>query len=522
MTLSSSTFRSMNDDPGNAVPQVPSQNLRSLGGIGPDDFRNALLCGLAVLVAVMITWPFCEFPYNDDWSYSFTVKHLLQTHQLTYNGWASASLIAQAYWGLLWVKVFGFSYTILRISTIPLATIAISICYLLARHAGLKPRFAVFATLMLGLSPLYLPVACTFMTDAPGLFFIMLCMYAMVRALESPRTSHAIAWLCIGLTVGLVGGTGRQIVWVVPMVFAPYIAWIRRDNLPILVCCIFGWVLVFAGALLTMRWFAHQPFSVPETSLKVDLQLALRKKAHYIISVLGIGLTLIWVILPALWGLTKNWNPTRALLALVLFIGPAIILPMRPRYAVAPWMGNTLSFSGVMGGAELSGNRPVAMPKVVRIISAVVVFAVACILICDLLIRLTRPLTTLRKTRDFLLFPRPGEAVIPAMLLFALAYVVLLLPRCATDMVYDRYMLPIMPCVLFPILLKYQKRGESTVPPLALILFGIYAIYGICITQDVTALARARAVAINRLVAAGHPKKKSTPVLNMTVKPNWM
>jgi hypothetical protein len=204
-----------------------------------------------------------------------------------------------------------------------------------------------------------------------------------------------------------------------------------------------------------------------------------------------------------LWGLLRNWNTTRAVVALLLFIGPAVILPTRPHYALAPWMGNTLSPNGVMDGAELPGTRPVTMPKLVRILSAVAVFAVACVLLADLLIWLTRPFTAIRKTLRLLLFPKLNEAVIPAMLLFTLAYCVLLLPRCATDMVYDRYLLPLMPCVLFPILLGYQREGDRRVAAPALLLFGIYTLYAIGITQDVTALARARTAAISRMTEGG-------------------
>lgn len=485
------------------MPARPFPQAAARWPIGPADFRNALLCALAVVVAVALTWPFAESPYNDDWSYSFTVKRLLSTGQLTYNGWASASLIAQAYWGLLWVKAFGFSYTVLRLSTVPLAAAAIFLCYLLARHADLRPRFAAFAALMVGLSPLYLPVACTFMTDAPGLFFILLSMYAFVRAIGSPGAVSAIGWLAFGIAVGFVGGTDRQIVWVAPLVLAPYTAWLRRDSPPILFSCLFGWVLLLGAALLTIRWFNHQPYAIPEFSIRDDLRLALHQKAHYVVNVMAIGLTLLWMILPAMWGLVRGWNPTRALVALVLFIGPVVILPMRPRYAVAPWIGNTLSAGGAMGGAELAGTRPVAMPMFVRISAAVVVLAAACVLMADLLLLLTRPLHAVRSTVRFFLFPPPHAAVIPAMTLFALAYFALLLPRCSTNMVYDRYVIPLMPCAMIPILLGYQNRGQQKLPVWAIVLLGIYALYGIAITQEVTALGRARATAVDWLGAAG-------------------
>ena len=474
---------------------------------GVADLRNAMLCGLAVVVGVGLSLPISNASFNDDWSYAQTVKRLLETGKLTYNGWASASLIAQAYWGLLWVKAFGYSQMILRLSTLPLAAIAISICYLLARRAGVRPRFAGFATLVVGLSPLYLPVASSFMTDAPGLFVILLSMYLLIRSIESAQTSAAIAWLVAGLLIGMIGGTGRQIVWVVPLLLGPYAAWLRRDNLIFVLCALIGWIAVCAGVLFTLRWFAHQPYSIPEAPLKYQLRVAMKSKAHFALDVLAIPLTAIWVIIPGLWGLLRGWTAPRALLALLILMGPVLAIGIaRPKEMVAPWMGNTLSAKGVMGLAEMHAERPDAMRRPVRILVAVVVFTIASILLADLLIWLARPLTAVRNTVKFLLFPDRRQALLPAMVLFALVYCTLLLPRAASNMVYDRYMLPLMPCLLFPLMLQAQKRGELKVPTLAWVLFGLFTVYGIAINEEVMALGRARESAANRLIAAGIPR----------------
>ena len=471
------------------------------------DWRNALLCGLAVVVAIAIINPISESPFNDDWSYSFTVKRLLETGHLTYNGWAAASMIAQAYWGLLWAKVFGYSYTVLRLSTLPLAAMAISLCYLLGRRAGLVPRFAVFAALMLGLCPLYLPVAGSFMTDAPGLFFILLSMYLLVRSIASDSINRAIAWLVAGMIVGLIGGTDRQIVWVVPLVIAPYAAWLRRENLPFVFVAVFGSVIVLGGALLSMYWFAHQPYSVPEIPIGTQVKSAIHKPAHFLLNVLAILLTLLWMILPAMWRLTRDWTPNRALIALIILIGPVLgIAKARPHFAIAPWMGNMITYQAVMGGAELRGVRPTALSMPIRILIAVVVFSVACILIADFLRWLSRPLKAISSFTNNLFFPDRTTAVLPAMTLFAFAYFLLLLPRSVSDMAYDRYVLPLLPCVLFPLLLGYQRLGDRKVPVISWILFGIYTIYSIAGAQDVMAIGRARAMAMNRLVAGGIPR----------------
>jgi 4-amino-4-deoxy-L-arabinose transferase-like glycosyltransferase len=475
--------------------------------------RNAILCGLAVVVAVALTNPISESPFNDDWSYSFTVRHLLETGKLTYNGWASASLIAQAYWGWLWVKIFGFSYTVLRLSTLPLAAAAVSICYLLGRRVGLNARFAVFASLMLGLSPLYIPVASSFMTDAPGLFFTLLSMYALARAMDSASSGRAINWLVFGAIVGLVGGTGRQIVWVVPLVMLPYAAWIRRENISLVISALVAWSVVFGGAMLTLRWFAHQPYSIPEQPISYELKIALHKPEHFLLNVLAIPLTAIWVMLPALWGrLSRGWKGNRGVVAFILLIVPVMCLVLaRPKYGAAPWMGNTLSKQGIMGGAELAGERPVVLPLAVRIAVGVVVFSVLCILSADFLLWLTRPLTAARKTMRFFLYPEAGRALLPGMILFAAAYFALLLPRCATNMAYDRYILPMMPCMLFPLLLNYQAEREWKVPKIGWILLAVYAAFAIAITQEVTALCRARAEAANRILSSD-PKWKRTDI----------
>jgi hypothetical protein len=193
--------------------------------------------------------------------------------------------------------------------------------------------------------------------------------------------------------------------------------------------------------------------------------------------------------------------------AFLILIGPVMVLALwRPKYAVAPWMGNTLSYQGVMGGAELAGHRPIVLPKPLRIFIAVAVFSMASILLADLLLWLTRPFTVIRRARQFFLFPDRSDALLPAMVLFAAAYFTLLLPRCASNMAYDRYILPLMPCVLFPLLLSYQQQGKWKVPKTVWILLGIYAAFAICITQEITALDRTRAQAANVLIAAGVPR----------------
>ncbi len=221
--------------------------------------RWACLCGGIVLIAFLIVNPFAEMPFNDDWSYAFTVRRLLETGHLTYNGWSTATIITQAYWGAIVSKLFGFSFTALRFSTLPFAVGCVMLCYLLARRAGLLPRWAIFCALLLGLNPLFLPLATSFMTDVPGLFFILLSLHCLIIAAAKPR--GGIAALALAVGAGILGGMDRQIVWAVPLCVLPYVALVRRTDRRFVVCCFAGWSSVILDAMATLHWFGARTMS---------------------------------------------------------------------------------------------------------------------------------------------------------------------------------------------------------------------------------------------------------------------
>src|SRR5208283_2779576 len=61
------------------------------------------------------------------------------------------------------------------------------------------------------LCPLFLPVAVSYMTDVPCLFFLFASLYALTRAAEASREGRGYGWLALGVILGFLGGTGRQV-----------------------------------------------------------------------------------------------------------------------------------------------------------------------------------------------------------------------------------------------------------------------------------------------------------------------
>src|SRR5215467_10717510 len=131
---------------------------------------------LPFLVIVVIVNPFREMALEDDWAYSLTVRHLLDTGSYQLNNWLSANMPFQAYWGLAFSKVIGYSHATLHLSTLFLAFFGLIAFYFLAQEHGLGPWQACILTLVLLASPLFLKFSFTFNTDIPFLSCLIVAL----------------------------------------------------------------------------------------------------------------------------------------------------------------------------------------------------------------------------------------------------------------------------------------------------------------------------------------------------------
>src|SRR5208283_4758501 len=162
------------------------------------DNRNMFICAAILAAAIVIVWPVGEISYADDPAYTYIAQQAAQTGHFVYNGWEPTIMILHAYWGALFIRLFGFSFDCLRLSTIPFAFGSVVFCYLLVRRAGLQAKEALFVTALSGFCPLFLPVAVSYMTDLPGLFFLFASLYALTRAAEASPEGGGYGWLALG------------------------------------------------------------------------------------------------------------------------------------------------------------------------------------------------------------------------------------------------------------------------------------------------------------------------------------
>lgn len=227
-----------------------------------------LLCAALPLAAWAVAWPGAEAGVIDDFSYTHMAKEVAATGRFGYDGWSTALVGAQAWWAAPAIRLCGFSFTVVRLSVLPLACAACGLVALLARRSGLPREDAIFVAALTGLSTPFLQLVPTFMTDLPSLCLLLASLAGLARGAElaAARPEHiaaAIGWLAVGTACGLVGGTIRQSVWLAVPAATATIAVLpgipRRMRAAAVVCGVIGVAVLAAG----IRWFARQPYAIP-------------------------------------------------------------------------------------------------------------------------------------------------------------------------------------------------------------------------------------------------------------------
>ncbi len=178
----------------------------------------------AWLLAIALVNPQGDFPLNDDWAYGRNVYHLVQEGRLQFSDWPAMTLIAQVLWGAAWAEAFGFSFTVLRWSSLALGGAGLLAFYAALREMGADRRLAVGSALLLGFNPLYFSLSFTFMTDVPFLALFLLSILYFLKAWNSRRLRH----ITLGTVFAIAATLIRQFGLLPPLAFG--LAWLGRER----------------------------------------------------------------------------------------------------------------------------------------------------------------------------------------------------------------------------------------------------------------------------------------------------
>lgn len=485
------------------------------------DIRNALLCALIAVVATLATLPFTETPINDDWAFNRMALDFAALGRIRPNGWSVPIVGFQAVWGGLFAKAFGFSFTLMRLSLLPFLAGCAVLLYLLLRRGGVAAAAAILGTLTVLVSPILLPVAASFMTDVTGLFFILLTIYATIRAAETQEkaTGGLAGWVIAAVVAGYLGGTIRQVIWAAPLVPLSYLAFRRRDGRWLIILVTVG-MLVLAAA--TQLWYQKQPYSISE-DLRAGLVHIVKMPTNWVPLMTKQTLTLFLFLLPVLAVVLPKWwrdFAGRQAVRISVVIGALVItLLMQWRNDLAPWIGNIVTSRGIVGeNPTMLGELPVTLPAPVRLVLTFLslLFAGLAAARATLGVRafLAENAGETLQRRAFLLYERwlTLPLTVQYMVLFTVPYTFMLMPRAALGYAFDRYVIPVLPLVAL-LCLRGLPRLESRTELRASLIpgwaaFAVYALYSIATTHNYAATVAAEQRMIDQLTSSGVARRE--------------
>ncbi|MGI4757888.1 MAG: ArnT family glycosyltransferase [Janthinobacterium lividum] len=483
------------------------QPAESRAWFRPKNLASSMLCVAVLLVCIYLVHPVVELATDDDWSYGKTAFDFARSGHFVYNGWATAMLGWQVVWGALFIKVLGFSFFALRLSTVVTAAASAFLFHRVLLHFGIRSSNAVLGSLTLVLCPLFLPMATSFMTDVPSLLCLLLCVYGCQQALLALKPRTSLLWLCGSAMLNVADGTVRQITWLGALVMIPSAFWLLRRRRGFLQIGIVVWIASAVGIFLCMRWFQHQPYSLPEHVMQGSLRLInvkyiVRALIFAPLDVLLFALPILVAWLPRLR--TCHRATKVRMLACAMLLGPLLLWldragKLRPH--LPPWAPNLVSKYGVMWSLPEMGAKP-------EILGTGLLVSISALLGVSLLGWLISLTDKRRDPETSLLDPPVGVTESQMWVLlapFALVYLALLLPRAAFPQlfsdIYDRYFIPLLMIVVVLLLRGWESQSRRSLPLTCYAVLFLFSLFGVAGTHDTFVGYRATMQAVAELTA---------------------
>lgn len=474
-----------------APPRVP-RTRAVVRELVPIVLLSAVWIAMVLLVNVR-----GEFPLNDDWAYTRTSLRLATTGEYRPDHHVEMTLFTQALYGAGVIRLAGFSFTALRLSTAALGLLAILATYAMCREAMISRAGAAFGSLVLLANPLFLNLSVTFMTDVPFTALTAVMAWLAVRALARARVADVAALSIVAVLAVLL----RQVAIVGALAFAAGRLSSGRNRSAIVegltpvICALvawqaFDWWLRAGGRAPAI--YGQKIGTLGEVVLGPLLWdvVGHAKRLLNISFYMGVFTAPIaaWALWPERPRAARQWTLVAAcviVLALVALSGK-----------VAPWGSSILYDTGIGPPMLRDVDRGFTIPAhAPRWIWRVVTITAAAFL-------LLTSYGVWRRLRQVLSAPElPFDR---ALFVSAVTMIAVYLAPLVVTSFYDRYLVALVPWAL---LLFAPQLRERRPPPGRLIAVGLLVLSGsfsVAATHDWLSFNRARWQAIRHLLDERH------------------
>ena len=415
--------------------------------------RVGAVGGLAVLVVVGLVVPLVVaqrshalgVPRSDDWSYLVTLFRWIDTGRLEFNGWVSMTLVGQLVLTAPVVAIAGRSVWAVQVWSACIGLIGLVGLVGLGRLMLGSGRGAWFVAVTVAGSPLWAPLATTYMTDVPAFSAQMIALALAGVAFRRRPTS--IGWLSAAVAVGFVGVSIRQYGLIPEVAILTSAFWLAvstkdaRLRRAVLVMA----ALVAISTAVLLGWWSTIPDplglspQVPTPSSAV----AVVRAAMGFLRLTGL-LVFPLILLAGPGRLVRRavrvspiWTASLAALAV---LGMALSYYTLQK---TPFVGNYLDRAGVLANDVITGFRLDVIPSAL-FDALVVVGIVGGVFLVVAMIPIVHEVVMRLRFRDFVV----RDPMIATMSITVIGFAAAYGAAVFTDLpIFDRYALPVSPLV---------------------------------------------------------------------------
>lgn len=421
-----------------------------------------VIVGFAVPVLLASHYGALDIPRSDAWSYLRTLFVWESGGGWDFNNWVSMTLVGQIMLAAPIVLIFGHSVMAVNVTFAAIGVAGLLVLWRLGESLGLTRGASAFVAITIAASPLWGPLAPTYMTDVPVFVFAVAALTVAQRAFRTASVS--MPRLAAAIAIGFVGVSIRQY-GAIPLlaIFLTAALYLRAERDGRRLRILAGMGLVTGVAIVVMLvWWSSVPNgkSLAPAIPTTDFLKAAYLNGGGFLRLAGITLAPVIVFARPVAIVRRAFRTDRALAGLMLGVSAFVLItayvPKRP------FVGNYFARRGVLADdIMLPGVRPLVIPNWAFDLLVVIGTLGALVLVLALVPWITDLRSAIKERR--VRIGDPTTALLGFTVAgFAMGYELAL----ATGLpIFDRYALPALPLVALLLLRSSIARRALDAEP---------------------------------------------------------
>jgi len=395
---------------------------------------------------------------------------------MEFNNWVSMSLLGQLWIAAPIAAIWGHATTIVQTQTAILGSIGLLCVLWLGRRLGLSWGLAALAALTIAVSPLWMVLSTTYMTDVPSFTFSLAALLVATIALQRRPISMPLLLLALALATYSVLIRQYAIVPLIAIVLAGFLATARARRRNATITLVIACVISFLALVVFFIWWSHVPDAksiTPTLPSARNLRTTFIKGAGFV-RLSGLLLAPVLIYCGPVRIIKRSYASSKSL---SIAIGAGVALweaVTATRYLSSQFVGNYIIRDGTLSIAVLPGQRPDVIPGPFWGLCVLVSSILAVLLLMATIPSIVEMWSKIKNRELF--YVDPVTSMLSLTIFgFSAAYTIAMVTGVQ---VYDRYALPAIPIIALLLIRATKPRPDrsrialTSVTLIALLLLG--------------------------------------------------